>query len=138
MTLSGDVTRELPTMRGTAESLMTLTLAWYQRNGSVTVVNRMEVPGFSSQGTSPGKVQAASRAGRDTSTRMALVGDTERPVLEAGLHVPLSTVVGVEWEAVVTAVGPRDDPTLLGRRYRVVDVPAKSYATARRLDVVEL
>jgi hypothetical protein len=30
------------------------------------------------------------------------------------------------------------DPALLGRRFQVVSVPAKSFATARRLDVVEV
>lgn len=116
---------------------MTLTLAWYSPTGDVTVVDRMEVPEFAAEGETVGKVQGTIRA--DTTTRMVRVGGTERPVLEAGVHIPLVGLVpSVGWEGVVTACGTFDDPALLDRCYRVVEVPAKSYATARRLDVVEV
>lgn len=116
---------------------MTLTLAWYSPTGGVTVVDRMEVPEFADEGETPGKVQGTIRS--DTTTRMVRVGGTERPVLEAGVHIPLSAPVpGVNWECVVTRVERYDDQALLDRCYRVVEVPAKSYATARRLDVVEV
>lgn len=116
---------------------MTLTLAWYSPTGGVTVVDRMEVPEFAAEGETPGKVQGTIRS--DTTTRMVRVGGTERPVLEAGVHIPLSAPVpGVNWECVVTRVERYDDAAPLDRCYRVVEVPAKSYATARRLDVVEV
>lgn len=124
-------------LRGHAESLMTLTLAWYSPSGTVTVVDRMEVPGFTSEGTTVGKVQGTIRA--DTTTRMVRVGGTDRPVLEAGVHIPLAGLVPeVGWECVVTGLGAYDDPALSGVCYRVVEVPAKSFGTARRLDVVEV
>jgi hypothetical protein len=44
----------------------------------------------------------------------------------------------VGWEYVLTELGPLTDPSLLNSRWLVVDAPAKSYATARRLDVVRL
>jgi hypothetical protein len=65
-------------------------------------------------------------------------------VLRAGLHIPISSDLptagdrGVGWEYEVTAIDSFDDPTLLGRRFLVVNAPAKSFATARRLDVVEV
>jgi hypothetical protein len=125
-----------------AESLMTVTLAAYSPNGT-TVVNDQKVPAFASQGTTRGKVSGQSAQATDPYTRMVTIGEVEVPVLQGGLHIPLSSPIpneqpGHQWEYVVTALGPVDDPALLGRRYRVVSVPAKSYATARRLDVVEV
>ncbi len=112
------------------------TFTAYSPNGTTTDANGYEVPAFASQGSTPGKVQARTRQG-DTNVRTIRVGDVDRPVLEGGLHIPLSaTVPSVGWEYVCTAIGSLSDPALLNRRYRVVDVPAKTYATARRLDVV--
>lgn len=86
----------------------------------------------------PGRVAGRSREG-DTNTRTATVGGVERPVVEGGLHIPLGAELPtIGWEFICTAVGASSDPTLLGRRWRVVDVPAKSFSTARRLDVVEV
>lgn len=124
---------------------MTLTLAAYSPNGFTTDGDGYDVPAFTSEGSTPGKIQGGNRSGADTSPRMVRVGSVEKPVLEAGLHIPVSApvpVAGVRpgdgWKYVVTAVGPLDDPALLGREFLVVGVPAKSFATARRLDVVEV
>lgn len=85
-----------------------------------------------------GRVAGRSRDS-DTNTRAVTIGDVERPVLEGGLHIPLSAVLpAIGWVYICTAVGAVSDPSLLGRRWRVVDVPAKSQATARRLDVVDV
>jgi hypothetical protein len=129
-----------------AEALMTLTLAAYSPNGFTTDADGYKVPAFTPEGETFGKLQGAK--GKDTTTRYVRLGDVERPVLEGGLHIPVAAKVpaagdqrgqvGGAWEYEVTAVGPLDDPALLGRRYLVVNVPAKSMATARRLDVIEL
>lgn len=90
------------------------------------------------QGDTSGKIAGRSRDG-DTNTRTVNVGGLERPVVEGGLHIPLGAPLpAIGWEYVCTATGPASDPALLRRRWRVIDVPAKSYATARRLDVVEV
>lgn len=90
------------------------------------------------KGTTRGTVSGRSREG-DTNTRTVVVGGVERPVIEGGLKIPVgSPVPAIGWEYELTALGPATDPALLGRRWRVVDVPAKSHATARRLDVVEV
>ena len=123
---------------------MTLTLATYSPNGTTPNGDGYEVPAYASEGSTPGKVQGGSAATADAATRTVEVGGVVRPVLEAGLHIPISAdlptagLYGVGWEYEVTAVGAYDDPTLLGRRFLVVSAPAKSFATARRLDVVEL
>lgn len=136
--------------RALAESAMTLTLTAYAPGGTTTDADGYKVPAFTSQGTTPGKVQGDS--GPDFEARYMRVGDAERPVVRGGLHIPISAFVddedgllietgeqrGLGWEFTVTAVGPNDDPALLNRRYLVVGVPVKSFATARRLDVVEL
>lgn len=132
-----------------AEATHTLTLTAYSPTG-LTAQNEttgLEEPTFTTEGTLSGKVQASSSQAGDTATRTVNIGGVERPVLTAGLHISISAevpkagsphVAGGAWEYVVTALGELDDPALLGRRYRVVEVPVKSFATARRLDVVEL
>lgn len=107
------------------------------------VIQRTTVDGFKqdtdvSQGTTKGKVSGTS-SDADTDTRTVTVGGVERPVVSGGLHIPLDPMRPQRgWEFVCLAVGPGSDSSLLGRRWRVVDVPAKSHATARRLDVVEV
>ena len=127
-----------------AEALMTLTLTAYEPGGTTVDADGFEVRGYTPQGQTFGKVQAGSRAGGDVAARLVKIGDVSFPVIEAGLHLPIGSAIpdagtlGAGWEYVVTSVGPSDDPALLGRRYLVVGVPAKSFATARRLDVVDI
>lgn len=114
------------------------TFAAYAPGGTTTNADGMQVPGFTAQGSTLGKVSGRA-LNSDTNTRTVSVGGVERPAVEGGLHIPLSaTVPAIDWEYQMTAAGPSTDPALVGRRWRVVDVPAKSYATARRLDVVEV
>ncbi|RNL66245.1 hypothetical protein EFK50_01055 [Nocardioides marmoriginsengisoli] len=137
---------ELAEHQADAESLMTLCLTLFRPTGTFTQdPDGYEVPDYEDMGQVRGKIQSGSAQGRDTATRYLRIGDVERPVLEAGLHVPISAAIpkpgrqrGHGWEYEVTSVGCADDPALLGRRYLVVEVPAKSFATARRLDVVEV
>lgn len=135
----------LPTLQAEAESLMTLTLTPHTPAGTTTDGNGNVIPTYTAGTTHPGKVQAGSQAGSDTATRYVKIGGIACPVLSGGLHVPISAAVpvaseerGIGTEYVVSAVGPMDDPALLNRRFLVVGVPVKSFATARRLDVVEV
>lgn len=137
--------RRLAAMQAQTEEHHTLTLEWYSPGGLVTVgeyKERQAVP----EGQCPGKVQARSRMGGDTMTQYVKVDAVELPVLKGALHIPVRAMltstgalrVAIDWECVVVDLGPYDDTALLGCRYRVVDVPAKSHATARRLDVVDV
>lgn len=148
--LGNDIRAALPELQAHAESMMTLTFTAYSPNGTTTDADGYEVQQYVDEGQTPGKVQGGSQAGKDTQTRYVNVGGTERPVLEGGLHIPLDRFLfdgllivageqrGIGWEFEVYSIGPADDPALLGRRYLVVEVPAKSFATARRLSVVEV
>ncbi|WP_254070059.1 DUF6093 family protein [Pimelobacter simplex] len=148
MDINASIAAELPFLRQQAESMMTLTLAAYSPAGLTKGPDGYDVPRFDPEGQTFGKVQAGAQAGGDTPTRYGKIGGTDRPVLAGGLHIPITAKipnpgeqrgqVGGAWEYEITAIGPADDPALLGRRYMVVGVPAKSYATARRLDVIEL
>lgn len=121
--------------RAAAEALMRDTFTPHSYGW--TKVDGLDVQTWTAKTPTIGKL--AGRGGRDTDTRTVTVGDVERPVIEGGLHIPLGAErPEIGWEYECTAVGPGSDPTLLGRRWRVVDVPAKSHATARRLDVVEV
>lgn len=133
----------LPAMRARANGLMADTFTAYAPTTD-TVVNGFEVDAYTSQGTTPGKIAGPSTQARDTNARTITVGNMELNVVEGGLHIPITATVpaageyGTGWEYVLTALGPVTDPSLLDSRWLVVDVPAKSYATARRLDVVRL
>lgn len=125
--------------RAAAERLMTDTFTAYSPGAPSSNADDQEVDGLAAEYETPGKVSGRSRQGGDTSTRYESVGGTERPVVEGGLHIPLDAEIpAVGWVYECTAVGPSSDPGLLGRRYRVVDVPLKSFATARRLDVIDV
>lgn len=87
----------------------------------------------------PGKLAGPSAQSADATTRLVTIGGVERPVLQGGLHIPIAAALPADgWEFECIEVGPDSDPSLVGRRWRVVSTPAKSYATARRLDVVEV
>ncbi len=105
----------LEQMRGDAESLMLDTFTAYA--ATTQRVDGLNQTVWVEQYETPGKIAGRSRDS-DTDGRTVRVGGVDR--LEC------------------SAVGPASDPSLLGRRWEVVDVPAKSYATARRLDVVEV
>lgn len=139
--IADDIAAALPEMRAHAESLMTLTVTPQIPGGT----DADGFPAFTPAAPHRAKVQSGAQSGNDGSTRYVMVGKVEVPVVEGGLHIPLAAPVpvaseqeGVGWEYVVTAVGPLDDPALLGRRYRAVNAPVKSHATARRLDVIEV
>jgi hypothetical protein len=139
MDLGTEVRHALPTLRRIAESQYDDTFAAYAPGGKTTNADGYEVPGFTAKGETPGKVQGASSATRDTNTRYETIGGSERPVIEAGLHIPIdATIPAIGWVYECIETGAASDPALLGRRYRVVDVPVKSFATARRLDVVDV
>lgn len=108
-----------------------------------------DVTTYVDQGTTLGKVGGSS--GGDPVTRTLTIGDSRVPIIEGGLQIPLDAFVvngaiqivsseqrGTAWEFECTAVGPATDPALLGRRFMVVNLPVKSNATARRMDVVEV
>lgn len=123
-----------------AEAMMTLTLTATSPDPIVTTdADLMTTTVRTPQGTTPGKVAGPSAQTSDPATRTVTVGGVERPVMQAGLHIPLDSPAPADgWIYVVTALGPDDDTALLGRRYLVVSAPAKNNATARRLDVVEV
>ena len=140
--------RRLRAMQARAETLHTLTLAWYSPNGKTAAgADGMVRRAAKAEGTTRGKMQAPSQLpGVDTPTRMVKIGDTELPVLSGALHIGIRDLLDgagalrlkIGWECTVAAVGADDDPALLGRKYRVVDVPVKSFSTARRIDVVDV
>ena len=136
MALNDHVLAELPRFRAEAEGLMGDTFAAYSEG--FVVVDGLEEPGWTLQYETRGRVVGQSR-NADAESRTVTVGGVEREVLQGGLHIPLSAALpAIGWVFVCTAVGAGSDPALVGRKWRVQDVPTKSYATARRLDVIAL
>lgn len=123
---------------------MTDTFTAYAKTGTTTDAEGFQVPTYTAQGTTLGRVAGPSTQSRDTNARTVTIGGVERLVVSGGLHIPIAADApiageyGTGWEYVLTELGPLTDPSLLDSRWLVVDAPAKSYATARRLDVVRL
>lgn len=119
------------------------TFTAYAPAGTTKDADGMEVQGYAVQGTTVGKIQGRSRDS-NTNARTESVGGVDRPVVEGGLHIPVdapapvSGARGTGWEYVLTTPGTSTPPELVGSRWLVVDSPAKSHMTARRLDVVRL
>lgn len=105
---------------------------------TLATVDGLEEETWVAQYVTKGRVSGRSR-GADPNTRLVEIGGVQRPVVEGGLHIPLAAgLPALGWRYRCTAVGPNSDLSLVGRMWQVVDVPAKSFATARRLDVVEV
>lgn len=126
--------------RRAAERQMTLTLE--ASVSSWSTVDGLEERTWTAVGTTPGKVQMSNQNG--LSTTQQTIGGVERLVWRAGLHVPVDwrTDSGdephPEMRFTVTGVPSDVDQSLLRRVYEVAEVPAKSHATARRMDVWEV
>lgn len=124
-----------------AESLMTDTFAAYAPGGRTAQDEGtgLEVPVLDARGSTPGKIQGPSQQSSDTNTRTETIGGVPVEVISGGLHIPVSSPKPeIGWEYQCTAVGPRSPAALLNTRYRVVNVPLKSWMTAYRLDVVQI
>ncbi len=131
---------EMAQDRADVESAMTVTLTAYAYEWVTD--DDLEIQSWIDQGSSKGKVGGVGKG--DTAAQVVTIGGVEREIERGGLHLPLSKFTNstdgllikpLRWKFAVTAVGALDDLGLLGRHYLVVNVPAKSHATARRLDV---
>jgi Family of unknown function (DUF6093) len=135
---------ELAEFRSDAEELMTATFSVQAPGSATTVVDGFKRSGLINKTPTVGKIQGGAAAARDTVSRYVSVGGVKRPVLEGGLHIPIDAEVpcagdeGIGWIYTCTAVCVGEDPALVGRSFLVVSAPAKSFASARRLDVVEV
>jgi hypothetical protein len=122
---------------------MALDLVPFVPDGTTTV-DGLEVQAYAQHDDTVGKVQGGSASTQDTATEFIQIGGVKRPIMRGGLHIPVGAPVpvagdrGVGWEYHCIAVATPGDQSLVGRWYLVVNVPAKTYATARRLDVVEV
>jgi hypothetical protein len=93
-----------------------------------------ETPVYATRFTSKCKIQT-----RALQARQEEVGGRTATTVTVELHLPVSAgAVEVGDVAEITAVGALSDTHLLGRKFRVVAPVAKSFATARRLDVEEI
>lgn len=132
--------------RARAEELMVDTFAAYAPGAEITKANGLPGVGYSLQYTTLGKATGRPRAleSKDTRTNYVLVGKTKRPVIRGGLAIPMSAEIpvagdfGFGWELECTAAHDDSDPNLVGMRFLVVGVSARTYQTARRLDVAVL
>jgi hypothetical protein len=130
---------ELDELRADAESLMVDTIAFRRRTGR-TAQNEQtgrEEPVYSDLFTSPCEVTGRTQG--EVTGRTVTVGGVERVVLEGGVNIPVDAgELKAGDEGVITAVAATTDATVLGNTYRVVGFGGRTWATKRRLDVVEL
>jgi hypothetical protein len=128
--------------RAAAEETHQDTFTAYSPNGTTTDGNGFEVRAYATRASRPARSPARSPATRTPArSRSAAWSAPWSRAACTSPSTPRSPLVGeygVGWEYVLTDLGPLTDPSLLDSRWLVVDAPAKSYATARRLDVVRL
>ena len=107
-----------------------------RRAGVVTTdpVTGVVAPSWTTVYTGPCKVQEAAGFGGAGSAPDA--GEHTYTVQRYVLHLPM-TVTGPAEGDTVEITAAELDPSLVGRQYRVAQEFAKSYATARRLEVEE-
>jgi hypothetical protein len=141
---------ELADFRAEAASMWIDTFTAYRPGAPTKDADGYDVPGFASQGSTPGKVRSRSGRALSSETRMVNIGGSDRPVLEGGLHIPVDAFVdgsnkvliaagdrGVGWEFVCTAIGAGSSGSV-GARFLVVGTGLETFQTARRLDVVQV
>lgn len=128
---------ELDELRADAESLMVDTIAFRRPGATTTDADGLQVRGHTALFTT--KCEVTGRGQGEVAGRTVRIGEVEHVVLEGGINIP---VTGGELrdgdEGVITAIGPDTDQTVLGNVYRVVGFGGRTWATKRRLDVVEV
>lgn len=104
-----------------------------------TTVDGLDEQTWVEQGETPGKIPNKVASGSDASNaRTVSVGGVERTVIEGGLHLPWDAEPQVGMEYVLTELGPTTHPSMLNKRYRVVETHPTSRMTAWRLDVCDV
>lgn len=131
----------LPRLREQAERLMTdrFTVQRYTGRHVTDPDTGVDVPEMKQVAESKGKVQTS---GGIASQVVAASGDSSNvggivPVWSLYIHFPI-TLTGLR-EKDVAVCTASDDPDLVGRRFRLVNMQSeKSHATARRWNVQEM
>lgn len=114
----------------------TVTVTYPDPSGATTQdpTTGSTTPAYLTRFTSKCKVQT-----RNLEARAEEVGGRTATTVTVELHLPIDApAVSVGDVCEITAVGALSDMQLLGRKFRVVAPVAKSFATARRLDVEEV
>ena len=84
------------------------------------------------------KVQSRSRLG-DSFVSSRQGGGREIVHVDIDIHLPVSApAVSSDDQLVMTGIGPLSDTHLLNRRFRLVAATTKSYASSRRMPMLEV
>lgn len=135
MTLADDIAAALPTLRAEAESMM-LDACRIERPGAGQGVfneatGQYDPPASTLVYEGPCRVQVTD----GLNVQDAQAGERLVTIQRLTLHLPVSTSAGVQVDDVAVMTVATYDDALLGRRYRVDGLHAKSGATARRVQV---
>jgi hypothetical protein len=123
--------------RTAAEALMVDACTIQHRTGETTDGELgTVVPTYAQVYAGKCKVQRQSRSG-EASASPTDVGEAGLLIGRLEVHVPMA-VTGVAADDVVTITASALDPALVGQVYTVRGVLEKSFATARRLAVIEV
>ncbi len=136
MTLADDVVLALPGFRVEAESRMVEACTIAHPGGAATFdpnTGAYTDPAGTVFYTGPCEVQVSDGVTAQDSE----AGGTELTVLRLMVKIPVA-VEGVVIDDVVTVTASLLDPDLVGRVFRVTAGHAKSFLTARRLQVEEI
>ena len=139
--LADDIAWALPQLRTEAESRMKTTVAiQYETGTTVDPATDADVPAYTTAFSTKARIKSAG-----LQVGLAEVGGRTAAESKRELHIPVGSVD--PWDdvrasggvtALVTAVAPTDDPTLLGVRLVLSGPAPGSQTTARRLQVTEV
>lgn len=103
-----------------------------------TTVDGLDEEDWVLLGDTPGKIPNKVSGGDASNARTENVGGVERTVIEGGLHLPWEAEPQVGMEYLLVELGPTTHPSMLNRRYRVIETHPTSRMTAWRLDVCDM
>lgn len=129
---------DLAILRADAETLMVDTITWRRRTGrgAQNEGTGREEPGYETLFTCPCEITGRSQG--EVTGRTVTLGGVEYVVLEGGINIPVATgELRAGDEGVIATVAGTSDTTV-GDVYRIVGFGGRTWATKRRLDVVEL
>jgi hypothetical protein len=103
-----------------------------RRTGQTTAPTGVITPTFSTVYTGKCRIQADSETGAERD-----VGQARIMITRLTLQIPIAAPALKDGDEVTISVSLYDD-RLVGRKYTVRDVPAKTEATARRVGMIEV
>lgn len=108
-------------------------------NSAQDPVTGLEEPTYETAFTSLCAVRGPSATTHEPVAQTVEIGGIRRTVIKAGIELPVTDdELKPKQRIVITTLGPRDDPALLGKKFIIVGFTGTSNEVVRPVDVVEV